>query len=151
MDSEGAMSLRLPDEMRDIRFVVIDESVGGRSAFELQTILKATEESPALYTGVLLRRSPHLDSSILAAWCAGFDLCLVGDGLDMAEFRDLCGKLLSRIVPGSGSEPAAGPPAASEAGASLQHQNRGIVGKLAARPIGCRGKKSMCKLSSRRV
>ena len=100
MDSEGAMGLRLPDEMRDIRFVVIDESVGGRSAFELQTILKATEESPALYTGVLLRRSPHLDSSILAAWCAGFDLCLVGDGLDMAEFRDLCGKLLSRIRAG---------------------------------------------------
>ena len=63
-------------------------------------MLKAAAESSQLYTGVFLRRSPHLHSSVVAAWCVGFDLCLVRDGLDMTEFRDLCAKLLSRIRAG---------------------------------------------------
>ncbi len=98
--SSEAGGFRLADEMRDIRLVVIDHSVGGRSAFELQAILKAVAESAELYTGILLRRSPHIHSSVIAAWCAGFDLCLVRDGLDMGEFRGLCGKLLSRMRAG---------------------------------------------------
>jgi len=93
--SDEAGGFRLPEEMSDTRFVVIDEMVGGRSAFELQAILKALAESSELYTGILLGRSAHLKSSVMAAWCAGFDLCLVRDGLDVSEFRDLCAKLLA--------------------------------------------------------
>ena len=101
--SDEAGGFRLPEGMSNTRFVVIDEMVGGRSAFELQAVLKAVAESAALYTGILLRRSAHLDSSIVAAWCAGFDLCLVRDDLDVSEFRDLCAKLLSRMRAGERS------------------------------------------------
>lgn len=95
--SDDDDDFHLPEELSDVRFVIIDESVGGRSAFELEAILKASAESAVLQTGVLLGASPHIDSSMLAAWSAGFDLCLVRERLDMGELSNLSRQILVHI------------------------------------------------------
>ena len=94
--TDDSIEFHLPDGMKDVRFVMMDEWVGGRSAFELHAILKAAAESSQLYCGLLLA-SPPSESTIFAAWAAAFDLCLTKGNLDMAELRRFSGEILNRI------------------------------------------------------
>jgi RNA polymerase sigma-70 factor (ECF subfamily) len=56
-------------------FLLLDEWIAGRSAFELFTILRATPEGKKT-PFCLLIADPPADSSVFAAWISGFDLCL---------------------------------------------------------------------------
>jgi RNA polymerase sigma-70 factor (ECF subfamily) len=56
-------------------FILLDEWIAGRSAFELFTILRATPEGKNT-SFCLLLADPPADSSIFAAWISGFDICL---------------------------------------------------------------------------
>jgi RNA polymerase sigma-70 factor (ECF subfamily) len=94
--SSDSMEFHLPEQMADTRFVILDEQVGGRSAFELYTILKAAVESRDVACCIMLS-SPPSESTVFAAWAAGFDLCLVKEKLSADEFRHFCGEIMSRL------------------------------------------------------
>jgi DNA-binding response OmpR family regulator len=65
----------LPAALKGSRFLLLDELIGGRSAFELFTILKAAAERQEFAAGILLN-PPADQPKVFAAWAAGFDLCL---------------------------------------------------------------------------
>jgi RNA polymerase sigma-70 factor (ECF subfamily) len=91
-----AVEFHLPEGFAATRFLVLDETVGGRSAFELVTLLNATEEFKSMASGILL--SSPSESTVTAAWAAGFDLCLRKETLDMVEFRRFAGKIREQIA-----------------------------------------------------
>jgi hypothetical protein len=94
--SESAPSeFRLPPELADSRFILLDEFIGGRSAFELHSFLKAAPESKDIAYCILLQSPP--DTTIFAAWVAGFDLCMRKEELDMEEFSRFCRRILSGL------------------------------------------------------
>jgi DNA-binding response OmpR family regulator len=82
LPSEGE-ELRLSEPLRGKQFIVLDDSVGGRSAFELHLLLKAPAEAKEVVFGLL--SSSSADSTVRAAWLAGFDLFLTKP-VDPAEF-----------------------------------------------------------------
>lgn len=86
---------RLPEELAGSRFIIFDEFVGGRSAFELHTMLKAAEESKEIAYGVLMQSPP--DTTVFAAWVAGFDLCLRKDTFNAEEFGRFCNRIHSGL------------------------------------------------------
>ncbi len=63
----------VPKCLTGSRLVVLDEWIGGRSAFELYSTLKASAEAPDM--GFCLLLSKPAQSTLFAAWAAGFDLC----------------------------------------------------------------------------
>lgn len=75
----------MADRLRGSRLFILDEWIGGRSAFELHTILKATAEARDIGFCLLLGSPKH--STLFAAWAAGFDLCFSKDHLD-SSFQD---------------------------------------------------------------
>ena len=89
--------VHIPAPSKEVRFVIIDEWVAGRSAFEIQAALKAAVESNGRYFGILLS-SPISESTVLAAWGAGFELCLSRDDLDPNELRRFSKEILSRML-----------------------------------------------------
>jgi hypothetical protein len=89
-DSDST-EFHLPKEISNARFVLIDEMVAGRSAFEIYAMLKAAAESKETAFGILLD-SPS-DNTIFAAWAAGFDLCLDEQQMTMDELKRLSAKL----------------------------------------------------------
>ena len=89
----------LPDGLRETKFVILDEQVGGRSAFELWAMLKAAAESADITSGILLSRPS--DNTIFAAWAAGFDLCL-GKGSDLADLPRYCRSIREQIESADG-------------------------------------------------
>jgi len=93
-NSEGG-AFHLPGQLNQARFIVLDEWIGGRSAFEIHAILKAAEESSHVYFGILL--SSPVESTVFAAWAAGFELCLGKEGLSMDELRRFSKKILRGI------------------------------------------------------
>lgn len=97
--TDDAVEFHLPKQLADTRFVILDEQVGGRSAFELHTILKVAAESKDMAFCILLA-SPISENTLFAAWAAGFDLCLGRDKLDIAEFKRFCGQILSQLKAG---------------------------------------------------
>jgi RNA polymerase sigma factor (sigma-70 family) len=88
------VEFHLPDPLGSARLVVLDEWVGGRSAFELYSVLKAAAEAKDMAFCLLLA-SPT-DSTVFAAWAAGFDLCLAKENLDAAEFQRLVERCLKQ-------------------------------------------------------
>ncbi len=92
-ETEG--ELQLAPALRGKRYVILDEWIGGRSAFELHTLLRAHPDAKAMAFGLLLH-APAARSTVFAAWSAGFDLCLT-QPVDPAEF----GKLSRRVLEGS--------------------------------------------------
>lgn len=90
-----AVEFHLSAAIADTRFAVFDEQVGGRSAFELHTILKAAAEFREMASGILL--SHPSNTTIFAAWAAGFDLCLSYESLVNGEFRDFCARIRQQI------------------------------------------------------
>lgn len=87
----NSTEFHLPKEISNARFILIDEMVVGRSAFELHAILKAAAESKETAFGILLD-SPS-ENTIFAAWAAGFDLCLDKQQMTMDELKRLSAKL----------------------------------------------------------
>lgn|GEM_PF-6341762 len=91
-----ALEFHLPKALADVNFVLFDEMIGGRSVFELHTIFKAAVEAQNMAFGVLLD-SPS-DSTIFAAWAAGFDLCLSKKQLNMDELTRLISRLRETLT-----------------------------------------------------
>jgi hypothetical protein len=67
------------------RFIVLDDWIGGRSAFEIHTLLKAAADAREVKFGLL--SSSARDSTVWAAWLAGFFLFLTKP-VDPAEFGE---------------------------------------------------------------
>jgi RNA polymerase sigma-70 factor, ECF subfamily len=84
---------QMPVPSNRVRFMLIDEWVAGRSVFEIQAAMKAVR--PDMFFGVLL--SSPAESTIYAAWAAGFELCLSKDDLEPNELARLCIEVLKRI------------------------------------------------------
>lgn len=61
------------------RFVLLDEWIAGRSAFELFSILKATPEGKNMAFALLIQSPNREASTVFAAWASGFDLCFARD------------------------------------------------------------------------
>jgi RNA polymerase sigma factor (sigma-70 family) len=78
------LEFRLTEPLRRRRFLVLDEQIGSHSAFELLALLKATPEANNTMIGLLV--SSPTESTLWAAWIAGFDLC-IGKPISLTEFR----------------------------------------------------------------
>jgi DNA-binding NarL/FixJ family response regulator len=85
LTAEGTREFHLATPLRGRRFIVLDEWIGGRSAFELHTLLKAAAEAKEMAFGLFLA-APAADNTVFAAWAAGFDLLLTKP-VDPAEFE----------------------------------------------------------------
>jgi RNA polymerase sigma-70 factor (ECF subfamily) len=83
--ADGAREVHLPVPLYGRQLIVLDEWVGGRSAFELLALLKIAAEAKETVFGLLLN-APAADSTVFAAWGAGFDLCLTKP-VQPAEFE----------------------------------------------------------------
>jgi DNA-binding response OmpR family regulator len=87
--------LRLSEPLRGKQFIVLDDSVGGRSAFELHLLMKAAVEAKEVVFGLL--SASGADSTARAAWLAGFDLFLTKP-VDPAEFGRLSRRILEKLA-----------------------------------------------------
>ncbi len=67
------------------RLVILDEQIGGRSAFEVYAELKAHKKTRDTWFCLLL--SSPSDETVFAAWEAGFDLCFNKECLGPRTFR----------------------------------------------------------------
>jgi RNA polymerase sigma-70 factor (ECF subfamily) len=95
--SEGSISAarRLPAPLTDCRCIVLDEWIGGHSAFELSVLLRATDEGRAAALFLLIdgaRSKPEIDNTALAAYMAGFDMLLT-KAFDIEEFQSFARRL----------------------------------------------------------
>jgi DNA-binding response OmpR family regulator len=80
----AAREFHLPDSLKGVSVVVLDEWIGGRSAFETLVILKAAVESKKI--AFFMLSSTPTDSTVCAAWAAGVD-CFLTKPFDLAEFQ----------------------------------------------------------------
>ena len=73
-----AKELHLPEALGGAKFIVLDEWIAGRSAFELLPLLRATVEAVDLHFCLLLNNAgtKENDIAIHSAWIAGLDLVL---------------------------------------------------------------------------
>ena len=92
---DDATEFHLPAAIEDTRFIILDEQVGGRSAFELCVVLKAAAEFGGMASGILL--SQPSKNTVFAAWAAGFDLCLRRDTLNLDEFQGFCARIREQL------------------------------------------------------
>lgn len=83
-----AKEFHLPAALKGTNFVVLDEWIGGHSAFELYPILRAAAERKELAACILLDPTDAEANrvSVFSAWISGFDLCL-NKPVDPAEFQ----------------------------------------------------------------
>lgn len=97
-----ANELHLPASLQGTDFVILDEWIGGRSAFELFPILRAAKGD--LAACILLDRTDAETNhvSILASWVSGFDLCLTKP-VDPGEFQRLAGRIREGLEARSGA------------------------------------------------
>jgi RNA polymerase sigma factor (sigma-70 family) len=77
--------LALP--LRGRQFIILDDWIGGHSAFELLALLKATQAASEMLF-CLLTATPE-ERTLWAAWIAGFDVC-VAKPVDLDEFQSRC-------------------------------------------------------------
>jgi DNA-binding response OmpR family regulator len=74
---------------------VLDETVGGRSAFEWLLLFRATaqgRDTPVLVLVDRERPESQVNDTILAAYLAGFDMCLTKP-FDLDEFQNFAKRL----------------------------------------------------------
>jgi RNA polymerase sigma factor (sigma-70 family) len=79
-----AVDYILPDTLKETRYVVLDERIGSRSAFELHLILRAAEKENNVTIAHCILLDP-LDPpdeetkqiSVFASWLTGFDVCFI--------------------------------------------------------------------------
>ncbi|HLV79434.1 MAG TPA: RNA polymerase sigma factor [Chthonomonadaceae bacterium] len=83
----GALDYHLPSPLKEARLLVLDEWIGGRSAFELYVLIRATVEGRQAGVCQLLR-SPA-QATVFAAWAAGCDMCFTQETLDAETFERL--------------------------------------------------------------
>jgi RNA polymerase sigma-70 factor (ECF subfamily) len=93
----GSEEIRLSEPLRGKRFLVLDDSVGGHSAFELHILLKACAAATEITFGLL--SSSGAESTVRAAWLAGFDLFLTKP-VDPAEFGRFSQRILEKLTAG---------------------------------------------------
>jgi len=96
LDATGegdAREVHLPDSLKDVSVVVLDEWIGGRSAFEILAILKAAAESKEI--AFFMLASAPKDSTVFAAWSAGVE-CFLTKPFDLEEFQRFMQRLRAR-------------------------------------------------------
>lgn len=96
-----AKELHLPKALDGAKFIVLDEWIAGRSAFELLPLLRATIEAVDLHFCLLLNNpgTKENDIAIHSAWIAGLDLVL-NKPVKPAEFEKFAGIIHKQIVDG---------------------------------------------------
>jgi hypothetical protein len=97
LDREGLgdrLAFHLPDDLKACRFFLMEERFDRRSAFEWFLLLKATQEGRQAMSGLLVHAP--IDSTIFAAWTAGFELCLTLP-VNPAELQRFAEKLLEQL------------------------------------------------------
>jgi RNA polymerase sigma-70 factor (ECF subfamily) len=90
----GGARFHLPDTLRDHRYILLDEWIGGRSAFELLTLFNATVERKEVAIGLLVATAP--ESLAYAAWLSGVD-ALFTKPLDSRLFQDCASHLRQQV------------------------------------------------------
>ena len=84
------------------RCIVLDEWIGGHSAFELSTLLRATDEGRAAALFLLIdgnRPKAEIDNMAVAAYLAGFDMLLTKP-FDLDEFQSFARRLREHLAGG---------------------------------------------------
>jgi RNA polymerase sigma-70 factor, ECF subfamily len=94
--------LHLTAQLLGKRFIVLDDWIGGRSAFEVYTLLKATAEASGVLFGLLSASTE--ESTIWAAHLAGFDLFLIKP-VDPEKFGRLSERILNKAKSEAGTTP----------------------------------------------
>lgn len=69
-------TLQLADPLASCDFLILGERIAKRSAFELIPVIRAIARQ---LSACILIEQPYTDSTILASYCTGFDLCLTSD------------------------------------------------------------------------
>jgi RNA polymerase sigma-70 factor (ECF subfamily) len=95
--ADGAREFHLAAPLNGRQFIVLDEWIGGRSAFELHILLKAAAEAKEMGFGLFLA-APAEDNTVFAAWAAGFELLLTKP-IDPAEFGRFSQRILNPPKP----------------------------------------------------
>lgn len=90
----GTLEYHLPPPLQEAKLIVLDEWVGGRSAFELYVMLRATTEGKQ--AGICQLLSSPSDATVFAAWAAGCDMCFTRETLDPQDFARLVAKWLGQ-------------------------------------------------------
>ena len=80
----GGLKYHLPESLKQVTLLVVDEHIGTRSAFEKYILLRATEEGRHMSVCQLI--SAGLDAPIFAAWAAGCEMCFTKETLNYPEF-----------------------------------------------------------------
>jgi RNA polymerase sigma-70 factor (ECF subfamily) len=108
LSADGKKESHVARPLEGKQFILLDEWLGGRSAFEVHTVLKAL---PALADTLfgLLAMAPIQDQTAYAAWLAGFYMLLKKPfGID--EFAGLIGGCICKKLEERGTGAAAATP-----------------------------------------
>lgn len=98
LDATGegeSREVHLPHSMQGVSVVVLDEWIGGRSAFEILALLKAAAESKGI--AFFMLASAPTDNTVFAAWAAGVE-CFLTKPFDLMEFQRFMRHLRVRDV-----------------------------------------------------
>jgi RNA polymerase sigma-70 factor (ECF subfamily) len=95
MGEGEAAEFHVPEALKGTRLVLLDDPIGGRSAFELLILLKATVEAKGM--SFFLLSSGASDSTVLAAHLVGVD-CFLTKPYDLAEVEKFLGRLREMIL-----------------------------------------------------
>jgi RNA polymerase sigma factor (sigma-70 family) len=89
----------LPDPLKGTHLLVLDEWIGGRSAFELYPILRAAVEKREMAACILLDPTDVAANriSVFSAWVSGFDLCL-NKPVQPEEFAHFAKRIRERMA-----------------------------------------------------
>jgi DNA-binding response OmpR family regulator len=86
---------RLAPALRGRMLIVMDEEIGGRSAFDLHAMLKAAPELKGPRFFLLLNDAA--DANVFAAWNAGIQ-CVLAKPFVMDEFETFAGRLYEALA-----------------------------------------------------
>jgi RNA polymerase sigma-70 factor (ECF subfamily) len=90
----------LPAPLTGCRCIVLDEWIGGHSAFELSLLLRASDEGRGAALFLLIdgnRPEAEIDNTALAAYMTGFDMALTKP-FDLAEFQGFSRRLREHLA-----------------------------------------------------
>jgi RNA polymerase sigma-70 factor (ECF subfamily) len=98
-----AREFGLPEPLRGSRFILLDDPVGARSAFELIPLLNATTERKQIAVGLLFDpgEDAERDVRLLSAWVSGVDLALTKP-VDPVELRRFAEVIRKKLADGAG-------------------------------------------------
>jgi RNA polymerase sigma-70 factor (ECF subfamily) len=101
-EGETSEGRRPPAPLVGCRCIVLDEWIGGHSAFEFSTLLRATDEGRAAALFLLIdgnRPEKEAENTAMAAYIAGFDMLLTKP-FDIDEFQRFARRIREHLAIG---------------------------------------------------